>query len=223
MTRNPRTSAPSRSIRRLPLYLADLRRFHEAGEEWASTTRLAEGRGLDPTQVRKDLALTGASGQRKLGYRVAPLITYIEEFLGWHRERDAFLVGAGHLGCALLGFQPPSRPGVKIVAAFDADPEKVGRVVRDRQVLALDKLIDLARRMEVRVGIIATPDAGAQDVADHLVAGGIRAIWNFSTVTLDVPANIVVENVDLRGSLALLCTHLQETLAAEGEVVIVED
>ena len=214
MARNLKRLANMPSIRRLPLYLAELERLRVAGEQWASTTRLAAERDLDPTQVRKDLALTGIVGQRKLGYPIEGTIDAIESFLGWHRDREAFLVGAGHLGTALLGFQPRYNPGIRIVAAYDNDPAKYGAVLHGRDVRPLERLVDDARRLQIKVGVIATPDAAAQTVADHLTAGGILAIWNFTSVALNVPARVAVEHAGLRASLAMLCNRLQETEAA---------
>jgi redox-sensing transcriptional repressor len=212
MARNLKRIANMPSIRRLPLYLAELERLRVAGEQWASTTRLAAERDLDPTQVRKDLALTGVIGQRKLGYPIDATITAIEEYLGWHREREAFLVGAGHLGTALLGYRPEYNPGIRIVAAYDNDPAKIGAAVHGREVRPLDELVADARRLGITVGVIVTPDSAAQIVADHLVAGGIRAIWNFTSVALNVPDGVVVEHAGLRASLAMLCNRLERTL-----------
>jgi redox-sensing transcriptional repressor len=214
MARNLKRLAHLPSIRRLPLYLAELERLRVRGEAWASTTRLAAERDVDPTQVRKDLALTGVVGQRKLGYRVEEAIAAIEEFLGWHRDREAFLVGAGHLGTALLGFQPRYKPGIRIVAAYDRDPAKHGAELHGRPVKPLDELVDDARRLGIRVGVITTPDAAAQGVADRLVAGGVLAIWNFSSVALNVPDGVCVEDAGLRASLAMLGNRLQEREAA---------
>ncbi|MBD3222198.1 redox-sensing transcriptional repressor Rex, partial [bacterium] len=166
-------------------------------------------RDLDPSQVRKDLALAGAHGQRKLGYPVDETIAAIEDFLGWHREREAFLVGAGHLGTALLGFQPRYNPGIRIVAAYDSDPAKAGSTLHGRDVQPMDRLVDDARRLGIKVGVITTPDPAAQNVADRLVAGGIKAIWNFTSVALDVPDDVHVEHAGLRASLATLCSRLE--------------
>ncbi len=222
MARNLKRIANMPSIRRLPLYLAELERLRVAGERWASTTRLAAERDIDPTQVRKDLALTGVVGQRKLGYPVEDAIRSIEEFLGWHRDREAFLVGAGHLGTALLGFQPRYRPGIRIVAAYDSDPARHGAELHGRPVRPLEDLVDDARRLGVRVGVITTPDAAAQTVADRLVAGGILAIWNFTSVALNVPDGVVVEYAGLRASLAMLGSRLQEREAADAPAVTEE-
>ena len=117
--------------------------------------------GLDlnlvPVQVRKDLQYTGIVGKPKTGYAVPELIAAIETFLGWNNVNEAFLAGAGNLGTALLGHERFSNFGLRIVAAFDTDPEKVGQWVHGKMVLPLDKLADLAKRMSIHLGIITAP------------------------------------------------------------------
>ncbi len=168
------------------------------------------GRDLNcvPVQVRKDLQYTGIVGKPKTGYSVSELILAIETFLGWNNVNEAFLVGVGNLGTALLGHERFSHFGMSIVAAFDADPEKIGQWVHDKAVLPMEKLADLAQRMSIHLGIITTPAEVAQGVADEMVKGGIQSIWNFAPVRLKVPANIIVHYEDLYSSLASLSWKL---------------
>lgn len=205
-------SAPIPSIKRLPLYLRFLKARAEFGTASVSCTHIAHDMGTDPTQVRKDLAITGIVGRPKTGYDVAELIEAIEAFLGWKDASDAFLVGAGHLGTALMGYQKLESHGLRIVAAFDVDPAKIGTVIHGRKVLPTRKLPELARRMHLHIGIITTPDVGAQPAADLLVTAGIMAIWNFTSVRLDVPPNVTVENADLTSGLAVLSSKLKAML-----------
>ena len=142
-------------------------------------------------------------GRPRIGYPLADLITGLEEFLGWNNVNEAFLVGAGHLGAALLGYPKFSDYGLNIIAAFDSDPAKVGHPIHGKDVLPLSKLANLARRMHVLIGIITVPDTAAQEVADQMTSGGIMAIWNFAPVQLHVPANVIVHNENLYVSLAL--------------------
>lgn len=208
----PDTPPPLPSVKRLPLYLRLLQEMRAREREYISCPHIARELGLDPTQVRKDLAITGASGQPRIGYAVEPLIAAIQDFLGWNNVTDAFLVGAGHMGTALLGFDEDQSPGIHIVAAFDSDPEKIGTVIHGREVLPMDTLSDLALRMHVHVGVITTPAGTAQSVANQLVMAGVRAIWNFSPARLDLPPQIVVENMDLRSSMAALSARLKAAL-----------
>ena len=147
-------------------------------------------------------------GLGKTGYSVAELIQAIETFLGWNNINEAFLVGVGNLGTALLGHERFTQFGLRIVAAFDTDPAKIGQWIHEKAVLPLDKLADLAPRMSIHLGIITTPPGVAQNVADEMIKGGIQAIWNFAPVKLKVPEYIIVHNEDLYNSLASLSWKL---------------
>jgi len=164
--------------------------------------------------VRKDLQTTGIVGKPKVGYYIPALIEAIEHLLGWDNVTDAFLVGAGNLGAALMGYEGFREHGLNIVAAFDVDPRKVGRMLHDKQVLHLDRFADLAARMHIHIGIITVPEQYAQEVADLMVLSGIKAIWNFAPADVHVPAGVIVENVRLSASLAVLSTRLAAMLRA---------
>jgi len=208
MTLATARTAPEPTLKRLPLYHRFLKKLQPAGKESVSCTDIGAELKLDPTQVRKDLELAGITGRPRIGYAVSSVIDGIEEFLGWKKVNEAFLVGAGSMGAALLGYRKFEECGLKIVAAFDTDPLKIGRTVRDKHVLPIEKLADLAQRMHVLIGIITVPAAEAQAVADLLVTGGIRAIWNFAPIRLRVPPNVIVHNEDLYCSLASLSQKL---------------
>jgi redox-sensing transcriptional repressor len=201
-------SIPQPSLRRLPQYHHYLMVLEAKGIGRVSCSVIGQGLGLVPVQVRKDLQYTGIVGKPKTGYSVSELIQAIETFLGWNNINEAFLVGAGNLGTALLGHERFSKFGLRIVAAFDTDPAKVGQWIHEKAVLPLDKLADLAPRMSIHLGIITTPAEVAQAVADEMVKGGIQAIWNFAPVKLTVPKHIIVHNEDLYNSLASLSWKL---------------
>lgn len=192
------------TIRRLPSYLYLLKQFAQNGRDIVSSTHIAESLRLEPIQVRKDLAITGIEGKPKIGYHVPSLIKAIEEFLGWDTHKEVFLVGAGNLGSALLGYKGFEQHGMKIIAAFDCDKSKIGTQIHQKDVLPLEKLSDLARRLNVKLGIITVPAEAAQHVASVMISGGIEAIWNFSPVRLEVPEGVVVQNEDLSSGLAVL-------------------
>jgi redox-sensing transcriptional repressor len=214
MIPEPIRTVPEPTLKRLPLYHRFLKEFQGYGKDNVSCTDIGSELKLDPTQVRKDLEAAGISGRPRIGYPVLNVIDGIEEFLGWKKVNEAFLVGAGNMGSALLGYRKFEECGLKIVAAFDADPGKAGRRINGKHVLPLSKLEDLANRMHVLIGIITVPGPEAQAVAERLVAGGIRAIWNFAPVRLRVPANIIVHNEDLYCSLASLSQKLAAELVA---------
>ena len=201
-------SIPQPSLRRLPQYHHYLVDLEAAGIHQISCSVIGLDLGLVPVQVRKDLQYTGIIGKPKTGYSVRELIQAIETFLGWNNVNEAFLVGVGHLGTALLGHERFTQFGLRIVAAFDTDPAKIGQWIHEKAVLSLDKLADLAPRMSIHLGIITTPAGVAQSVADEMIKGGIQAIWNFAPVKLKVPAHIIVHNEDLYNSLASLSWKL---------------
>ena len=201
-------SIPQPSLRRLPQYHHFLMALNARGISQISCSVIGGALGYVPVQVRKDLQYTGIIGKPKTGYSVSELIQAIETFLGWNNVNEAFLVGAGNLGTALLGHERFSKFGMRIVAAFDTDPDKIGQWIRERLVLPLDRLADLAPRMSIHLGIITTPAEVAQTVADEMVKGGIQAIWNFAPVQLKVPEHIIVHNEDLYNSLASLSWKL---------------
>lgn len=209
---------PLPSVRRLPLYLRVLHALQEKGQEAVSCTVIAGELRMDPTQVRKDLSITGIIGKPKVGYSTHELIDAIEEFLGWKNTTDAFLVGVGSLGTALLGYRDFAQYGVNIVAAFDCNPAKVGKKVRGRDVLPLEKLTDLVQRMHIHIGVLAVPPEAAQTVADLMVKAGILAIWNFAPVQVNVPPGIIVERADFTPSLAALTSRLRALVSGKNEI-----
>jgi redox-sensing transcriptional repressor len=194
------------------LYHRFLKEWQAAGHETVSCTDIGQDLDLDPTQVRKDLESIGAGGRPRVGYILTNLTGELEQFLGWNNINDAFLVGAGSMGSALLGYRKFEQCGLKIVTAFDLDPSKIGGQIHGKHVLSLTKLPNLAQRMHVLIGIITVPAEEAQAVADLMIEGGIRAIWNFAPIRLRAPEHVIVHNEDLYCSLAALSQKLFATL-----------
>jgi len=207
------TSVPMPTLRRLPRYYQFLERLQGAGQEQVSAAHMAEVLGVHHTQVRKDLAIAGCQGRPKTGHRVADLLAAIKVFLRWDNHSEAFLVGVGSLGSALLKYPGFSQAGARIVAGFDLDPAKAGRV-GDIPVLPLAKLPDLTARMHIQVGILTVPAEAAQPTAELMAASGIRAIWNFAPVTLELPDDVIVENLELFTSLSLLLRRFSDNQEA---------
>ena len=200
----------SRSVlKRLPGYLAYLKNLPEDAPAHISATALANALGMGEVQVRKDLALVSDGGRPKIGYLRESLVDDIEQFLGYDNTTDAVLIGAGKLGCALLGYQGFDEYGLNILAAFDSDPSKEGIDDSGKPILPLSKLHSFCRSHKVLMGIITVPSAYAQDVCDLLIANGIKAIWNFAPAHLEVPDNILVQTQNMATSLAVLSMHLQ--------------
>ena len=203
---------PEPTLKRLPLYHRFLKERQAAGHATVSCPDIGLDLDLDPTQVRKDLESVGVVGRPRIGYGLTNVIEELERFLGWNNINDAFLVGAGSMGSALLGYRKFEQCGLKIVTAFDLDPSKIGTKIHGKHVLPLEKLPNLAQRMHILIGIITVPAAQAQAVADLMVEGGIRAIWNFAPVRLRTPEHVIVHNEDLYCSLAALSQKLLAAL-----------
>ena len=206
---------PEPTLRRLPVYYQYLKSVHkEKGLEYISCTRIGCDLNVLPIQVRKDLQIADAVGKPKMGYSVKELISTIEEFLGWNNTTDAYLVGVGNLGAALLGYQGFREYGLNIIAAFDADESKVGTAIAGCKVLHVSKLADMIRRMSIKIGVLTVPAGCAQEQADIMVRAGICAIWNFSPVKLNVPPHIIVQHENLASSLVVLSKKLALALKA---------
>lgn len=206
-TKQPTPGLPRPALRRLPVYYRRLRQAVEEGAIYLSSADLAQSAGVSEAQVRKDLSYLELSGRSGVGYDVVKMATFLEEFLGLVNDKEAVLVGMGNLGRALVLYPGFSRYGLRIVAGFDSDPDVIGTQVGECHVLSIDKLPDLARRMNIQMGIIAVPAPAAQEVADLMVQGGIQVIWNFAPRRLQVPEGVHVKDQDLAVELATL-SHL---------------
>ena len=196
-------------VKRLPAYLQMLRVLQGEGHEYVSGTLLATTHSLEPVIVRKDLAVTGVVGIPRRGFQIAELISGIERFLGWDNQTKAVLVGVGNLGTALLGYQGFENLGLRIAGAFDQDPAKIGKWIQGRKVQSISHLAAFVRRGGIRLGVLTVPATAAQATADIMIHAGIRGIWNFSPVRLEVPAGIVTQKEDLAEGLAVLSHKLQ--------------
>jgi redox-sensing transcriptional repressor len=205
----PMKLASQPTIKRLPSYLHVVEAAAQEGRAYISGTVIAEELELEPIQVRKDLAVTGIIGKPRIGFPVNELIDAINRFLDWHEVHNAVLVGAGHLGSALMGYAEFPRHGMHIVAAFDPDPRKIGDVINGVPIYSLDELTDQIRQRAVEMAILTVPSPHAQAVADLLVQCGIKAIWNFTNVKIKVPEDVVVQKEDLSSGYAVLSVKMK--------------
>lgn len=206
------------TIRRLPAYLHLLRALSKKGEEFVSSNYLAEAMNIESILVRKDLELNGISGRRGVGYFIPELIKSIEDFLGWDDSMDAFLIGVGQLGTVLLGYKDLEHYGLKIIAAFDNDPRKIHKSIHGIKVFNISKVPELLLRLNVRLAILTIPPEEAQGVADLLVESGIKGIWNFTPVTLNVPDGVITQKEDLLSGLAVLSVKMARSTATESNL-----
>ncbi len=212
-------SIPLPTIRRFPAYLRMLKDYQANGDTWVSATKLAVDLRLKPIQVRKDMACTGVEGKPKVGFELTELIHAIEHHLGWDNTSDAILVGAGHLGNALVGYKGFENYGLRIVAIFDEDPKKVGTKSYDIEIQAMDELEGVIESMGINIAVLTVPAIYAQEIAERLVAGGIKGIWNFAPKNLRLPEEIIVQRTDLATSFAELSSKLRTSIEQKKRTV----
>ncbi len=204
------------AVGRLPLYQAVVSEALRRGAQYISSTAIAEQLRLSPVLVRKDLESTGVAGVPRRGFPAPMLARRLEASLAWGGLNKACLIGAGRLGTTLLEYPRFARYGLSILAAFDTDPRKIGRIIAGRTVQAPDRLAGVVRREGLFVAILAVPPEAAQEAADLAVRAGVRGIWNFTSVKLTLPSRVLIQRVELAASLALLCKKLAETMSQEG-------
>jgi redox-sensing transcriptional repressor len=192
-------------LKRLPGYLSYLKSLPEDSSPYISATAISQALNMGEVQVRKDLAVVSKAGKPKVGYPRADLIENISRYLCYDNTTDAILVGAGKLGQALLGYSGFAAYGLNILAAFDVAPAENS----DKPIYAMDELESFCRKHNVHMGIITVPADFAQEVCDRLISCGMKAIWNFAPMHLDVPPNTLVQNENMATSLAVLSMHLQ--------------
>lgn len=195
-------------LKRLPGYLAYLKNMPEGGPTHISATALANALGMGEVQVRKDLAMVSDGGRPKIGYNRENLIDDIEQFLGYDNTTDAILIGAGKLGQALMGYKGFDEYGLNILAAFDAKP-MAESTDEGKPIYPMSRLESYCRKHKILMAIITVPGDHAQEVADQLIACGIKAIWSFAPAHLEVPGHILVQYENMATSFAVLSMHLQ--------------
>lgn len=200
------------SVQRFSLYLRHLERWKADGLEVVSSSQLGDALGINDAQVRKDLAYLGSLGQPGIGYYTQELISALRFRLGVDREWAAIVVGVGNLARALLRYRGFTEQGFRFVGLFDADTQKVGQKVEGIEVHAIEKLRDVIASTKAELGVIAVPAEHAQQVADALVASGIKGILNFAPIMLKLPPHISLVAVDLAVQLEQLAflVHLSQ-------------
>ncbi len=203
-------------LQRYPVYLKFFKTLIEEGKKDVSSPYIAKALGYSEEQIRKDLqAVSSEPGVPKKGRDLYRLVETLEQFLGYRDSTTAVLIGAGHLGRALLNYPNFEEMGLSIVAAFDVDDKVIGEKIGGKDVFPLDRLPNLLPRLNAHIAIVCVPGSAAQEVADLAVESGARALWNFAPVHLSVPDDVVVENVNLASSLAVLSHRLNIELSKE--------
>jgi redox-sensing transcriptional repressor len=211
----PKAIIPVQTLRRIPFYHQILSELEQKGEQFVSSKYLAAFFQVDDTQVRKDVSVIGYKGKPKAGYSVSGLKAAIGEFLGINVENTAILIGAGKLGSALVEYPGLSEYGLRLVAVFDNDAGKTGKIIGGFTVLPLESLGRVVRSFDVGIAILTVPKQAAQQTCDTLVALGIKAVWNFAPTQLSTPPGIIIRNENMAVGLALLSHYLKKTRAEE--------
>lgn len=200
---------PEATVARLAVYLRVLDRLPDAhrDDEIISSEELAVLSGVNSAKLRKDLSYLGTHGTRGVGYDIAALTNTLRRTLGAHEVYPVAIVGVGHLGSALAGYRGFAGRGFPIRALLDADPAKVGSEVAGIIVSDIAETVQVCHSRDIAIGIVATPESSAQQVADVLITAGIRSILNFSPGPLTVPDDVELRRVDLALELQMLAFH----------------
>ena len=227
---------PEPTLRRLPWYLSNVKLMKEQGETYVSSTQISKQINVDASQIAKDLSYVNISGRTRVGYEIDALIEVLERFLGFTKMHKAFLFGGGSLGGALLRDSGLHHFGLEIVGAFDINPELVGKEINGIPIYHSDefevkmKSCDVntpiltsqdfiftsnssefevkMKSCDVNIGVLTVPINIAQEITDKMIAGGIKAVWNFTPFRIRVPENIVVQNTSLYAHLAVMFNRL---------------
>ena len=200
---------PEPVLRRVPWYLAYVGILRERKVEYVSSTQISRDLKVDASQISKDLSFLDIKGKTRIGYEVGLLEHKLEEFLGFKRQHRAVIVGAGSLGGALMQDSGLTRYGLEIVAGFDVDPALVGTVKHGLPVYDSAEIVERCREMNVGIGIVTVPVEHAQSVADRLVEGGVKALWNFTPIRISTPEDVVISNTSIYAHLAVMYNRMK--------------
>lgn len=200
---------PKNTIKRLSIYLRCLNKLDEDGLKTISSNELGDILGLNPAQIRKDLSYFGEFGRQGLGYKISKLKDSIKNIIGLDEIQNIILIGAGNLGRALLNYNVLYKRGFSIVAAFDKDPEVIGKIYNNVGVFDIKQIQDFIREKDIKCAILTLPSEQVQSVAESLVKSGIKGFLNFAPVILNLPGEIKIVDVDLSSYLEVLMYYLQ--------------
>jgi redox-sensing transcriptional repressor len=199
---------PDVVIGRLPLYARSLRYLLQEGITSVSSQELGDRINVTAAQIRKDLSYFGEFGKQGIGYDVEKLLAQIEDILGLTKEWSVALVGIGHLGEAIARYEGFRSQGIRIVALFDSDPAKIGTSINGLTIMGDQQIEATCRAHNIHLAIIAVPASRAQEVADMLIAAGVRAILNYAPVVIQVPEGVWVRNIDPVGLMHSMTYYL---------------
>ncbi|WP_042277630.1 redox-sensing transcriptional repressor Rex [[Clostridium] dakarense] len=197
-------------IRRLPKYHRYLGDLLDKDIQRISSKELSDIIGFTASQIRQDLNNFGGFGQQGYGYNVEALYNEIGKILGLDKKYNAILIGAGNLGQAIANYSGFRKAGFEIKALFDANPRMIGLKIRDFEILDSQEIESVVKENEIDIAILCIPKNGAQEIVNRLVSVGIKGVWNFAPIDLEVPKDVIVENVNLTESLFTLSYLMSE-------------
>lgn len=201
---------PDIVIGRLPIYLRALETLAQEGQEVTSSYELGERLGVSSAQIRKDLALFGDFGKQGTGYLVNYLLEQLRHILNLDREWQVVVIGAGHVGGALVNYPGFAENGFKISALFDADPQKVGKTEAGYTIRHVDEAADYIQQNRIKIAMIATPANAAQDIVDQLISAGIQCILSYAPTTLMLPEGVYVQYIDPVSKLQQMAYYIND-------------
>ncbi len=208
MPRQHRLVVPEVVVTRLPQYVRILGRLEQEGSEVVSSQQLGEMLQVTPAQIRKDLSYFGRFGKQGRGYSVHHLLDQLREILGLNTHWDVAVVGVGRLGRAIISYPGFTPDGFRLIAAFDANPEIVGKQVGDLTVESMEKLEEQFRTKQIRIAIVAVPVTHTQQVVDRLMECGVRAILNYTPTSPQMSEGVKIRNIDPVLSLQSMTYYL---------------
>lgn len=201
---------PEPTLRRLPWYLAYVEMLKNKKIEYVSSTQIAKEINVDASQIAKDLSFLNIKGKTRIGYEVSSLMKELVDFLGFKRKHDAFMIGVGSLGAALIQDVGLAQYGLNIVAGFDIDKQLTGKSIGNVPIYDIALLQECQQKYGVSIAVLAVPAEQSQAAADIVMADGITAIWNFTPFRIKAPAHIVIQNTSIYAHLALMYNRMDE-------------
>lgn len=200
---------PEPTLRRLPWYLAYVNLLSAKDIEYVSSTQIAKEINVDASQIAKDLSFLNIKGKTRIGYEVKRLAKELEDFLGFKREHNTFMIGVGSLGAALIQDSGLSQYGLRIVAGFDVNPLRIGTSICGVPIFHISELAQRQQEFNAEIGVLAVPVEHAQEATDQMVEGGLKAVWNFTPFRIKAPENIVIQNTSIYAHLAVMYNRME--------------
>lgn len=197
-------------MKRLPLYYRYFSQAEENGTDRVSSREISEALDIDSATIRRDFSYFGELGRKGYGYNVKSLLKFFMEHIQGTDKKNVIIIGAGNLGSALMNYKFTNlNDKMNIVGAFDHNSHLVGKAVNDVQIYHTDELEAMVTQEKIEVAILTLPASVSQEMAERLVAAGVKGILNFTPMRLDLPKDIYVHNIDLGVELQALFFYMK--------------